>query len=174
MLNFKFTYMNTTKKILLVDDDMDVLLIVKTILKKEGFTVLTAGSKKEGLELARAERPDAAILDVMMTTHYEGFELAKAITDEPGLEHVKILMQTSIDILTTTNPGVQSMAREFRNDPSYKELQVLLIKDILTGNAGVDYRSESGENVWVPVSGFVRKPVEADRLLPELKRVLSN
>jgi hypothetical protein len=48
-----------------------------------------------------------------------------------------------------------------------------LIKDILTGNAGIDYRSESGESVWVPVDGFVRKPVEASRLLPELKKVLS-
>jgi CheY-like chemotaxis protein len=163
--------MNTTKKVLLVDDDIDVITIVSTILKKEGFTVFTAGDKTTGLAVALKEKPDVAILDVMMTTHFEGFELAKSIADNSSLVNTRVLMQTSIDIMTTTNPSVQSMAREFRKDSTFKELQVLLIKDILTGNAGIDYLSQNGENIWVPVTGFIRKPVESTKLLSELNKI---
>ncbi|HOY37764.1 MAG: response regulator [Bacteroidales bacterium] len=165
--------MKTTKKVLIVDDDIDVITVLETILKKEGYTVISANDKVEGKKLALAERPDLAILDVMMTTHYEGFELAKDLIEDPKLAGMKVLMQSSIDLITTTNSSVQAMAREYRKDPSYRELQVLLIKDILSNNAGVDYRAENGESIWLPVDGFLRKPVDAARLLPEINRVLS-
>lgn len=162
-----------TKKVLIVDDDIDVITVIETILKKEGYTVISANDKVEGKKLALKEKPDLAILDVMMTTHYEGFELAKDIIEDPRLAGMKVLMQTSIDVMTTTNPSVQAMAREYRLDESYKELQVLLIKDILSGNAGIDYRAENGDSIWLPVDGFLRKPADAKKLLPEIKRVLS-
>jgi len=165
--------MKTTKKVLIVDDDIDVITVLETILKKEGFTVITANDKVEGKKLALAEKPDLAILDVMMSTHYEGFELAKDIIEDPKLAGTKVLMQSSIDLITTTNSSVQAMAREYRKDPSYKELQVLLIKDILSNNAGIDYRAENGESIWLPVDGFLRKPVDAAKLLPEINRVLA-
>lgn len=111
----------------------------------------------------REENPDLAILDVIMTTHYEGFELAKEITDDPELRNMPILMQTSIDVLTTTKPDVQAMAREFRKNPGFKDLHVLLVKDINTGKAGVDYLSEDGKNIWFPVDGFIRKPVDSKK-----------
>ena len=59
-------------KILLVDDDIDFVFIQKAFLEKEGFQVITAGDKFAGFERARAEKPDLAILDVMMTTDQEG------------------------------------------------------------------------------------------------------
>ena len=66
-----------TKKILIVDDDIDVITVVKAILNKEGYEVIYANDKIEGIKKAWAEKPDMAILDVMMTTHFEGFEMAK-------------------------------------------------------------------------------------------------
>lgn len=160
------------KKILIVDDDIDVVTMVETILKKEGYTVVSAGNKQEGLEMIRTQKPDLAILDVMMSTHYEGFELAKEIIDDPALNKMPVLMQTSIDILTTTRPDVQAMAREFRKNPGFKDLHVILIRDITTGKAGVDYLSENGDTIWFPVDGFLRKPVSSSALVPEIKRIL--
>lgn len=160
-----------TKKVLIVDDDIDVINIIETILKKEGFEVISASDKKEGMKKIREEKPDLAILDVIMTTHYEGFELAKEITDDPELRKMPILMQTSIDVLTTTKPDVQAMAREFRKNPGFKDLHVLLVKDINTGKAGVDYLSEDGKSIWFPVDGFIRKPVDAKKIVPEVKRI---
>ncbi|MEI6852183.1 MAG: response regulator [Bacteroidota bacterium] len=161
-----------TKKILIVDDDIDVITIIETILKKEGYTVISANDKVEGMKKIKEEKPDLAILDVMMTTHYEGFELAKEITDDPELQKIPVLMQTSIDILTTTKPDVQAMAREFRKNPGFKDLHVILVKDVNSGSAGVDYLSEDGKSIWFPVDGFVRKPVDGKRIVPEIKRIL--
>ena len=161
-----------TKKILIVDDDIDVITIIETILKKEGYTVISANDKVEGMKKIKEEKPDLAILDVMMTTHYEGFELAKEITDDPELQRIPVLMQTSIDILTTTKPDVQAMAREFRKNPGFKDLHVILVKDVNSGSAGVDYLSEDGKSIWFPVDGFVRKPVDGKRIIPEIKRIL--
>ena len=169
--NKKFNYMKTTK-ILIVDDDEDVLIVMKTILSKKGFNVVTAYSKEEGLLKIKEELPDIAILDVMMATHYEGFEMAKAINDDPLLNKIPILMQTSIEVLYTSSPYVQDMAREFRKKDSYKDLNVLLVKDIATGNTGIDYLSEEGKTIWFPVDGFIAKPFDINRFLPELERII--
>jgi CheY-like chemotaxis protein len=160
-------------KILVVDDDMDVITMLEQILSKEGYEVVSAFNKKEGIEMAISEKPDLAIIDVMMTTHYEGFEMAREFADNPELKGIPTLIETSIEVLMTTKPSVQAMAREFRNDPNYKELQVILIRDIVTGNSGIDYRAEDGRSVWVPVDGFVRKPVDRNRVLPEVERLLA-
>jgi len=159
-------------KILIVDDDIDILTVVSAILGKEGYEVITASDKVEGFKKAWAEKPDLAILDVMMTTHFEGFEMAKEFSENPEFKDMPVMMNSSIDILTTTNPSVQQMAREFRKDPNYKELDVLLVKDTITGNAGIDYKSEEGPSVWLSVDGFLRKPVEAAKLLKEVETLL--
>lgn len=159
--------------ILVVDDDMDVITMLEQMLRNEGYEVISAFNKKEGIQLALSHKPDLAILDVMMTTQYEGFEMAKEFADNPSLRNIPTLMETSIEVLMTTKPSVQAMAREFRNDPNYKELQVILIRDIVTGNSGIDYRAEDGRSIWVPVDGFIRKPVDRSRLLPEVQRILA-
>ncbi len=161
-----------TKKVVIVDDDVDVITVIETILKKEGYTVISANDKVEGMKKILEHKPDLAILDVMMTTHYEGFELAKEITESPELKGMPILMQTSIEVLITTKPDVQAMAREFRKNPGFKELHVICIMDSVTQKAGIDYLSENGDSIWFPVDGFIRKPVDAKRLLPEINRVM--
>lgn len=162
-----------TKKILLVDDDIDIITMLEAILKKENYTVITANNKTEGLKKLKDEKPDLAILDVMMTTHYEGFEMAKQVKTDSEMKSTPILMSTSIDVLTTTKKDVQAMALEFRKNPGFKELHVLLIRDVFSGKAGIDYLTEDGKNVWVDVDGFVAKPVDAKKILPEVKRILS-
>jgi CheY-like chemotaxis protein len=173
--DFHLQKIDTMKKakILVVDDDMDVITVLEQMLSNEGFEVISAYNKEEGVALALKEKPDLAILDVMMTTHYEGFEMAKEFVDNVDLQKIPTLIETSIEVLMTTKPSVQAMAREFRNDPNYKELQVILIRDIVTGNSGIDYRAEDGRSVWVPVDGFIRKPVDRNRVLPEVERILA-
>jgi len=161
-----------TKKILIVDDDIDIITVVKAILTKEGHTVISASDKVEGFKLAYKEKPDLAILDVMMTTQFEGFELAKEFSENPEFAHMPVLMMTSIDILTTTKAAVQEMAREFRQDPNYRELDVLLIRDVITGKAGIDYRTEKGPSIFLPVDGFLRKPVDGKKLVPAVQHLL--
>ena len=171
-MNLKNANTMETKKILIVDDDIDIITVVKAILEREGYQVITANDKIEGFKKAWANKPDMAILDVMMTTQFEGFELAKELTENHEFLGMPVMMLTSIDILTTTNPSVQAMAREFRMDPEYKELDVLLVKDVITGNAGIDYKAQDGKSIWLKVDGFLRKPVDGKKLVPAVKELL--
>lgn len=164
--------MKPKSTVLIVDDDSDVINILTTILEHEGYDVIAAFSKAEALQAISKVKPDIAILDVMMTTHYEGFELAKALNEHPELKGMPVIIQTSIDVLTTNNFSVQQMAKEFRKDRRYKELQVLLIHDIISGEACIDYLDEQGKSVVVPVSGFVNKPVDSNNLLPVISKLL--
>ena len=161
-----------TKKILIVDDDIDIVNVIRTILENEGYQVISAHNKIDGIKLAKEQLPDLAILDVMMTTPYEGFELAEEIINDAAFKNMPVLMQTSIDVFTTTKESVREMAREFRLDPKYKELQVILMKDIVSGKAGIDYRTEEGKTVWLPVDGFLKKPVDSNKLLPQITELM--
>lgn len=162
------------KRILLVDDDVDVINIITTILENENYEVITANGKTEAIEKARKFRPAVAILDVMMSTHYEGFELAQEIKKYPELKKTKLVMNTSIDVLTTSRGDVEAMAREFRLNADYKELRVLLIKDNIDHNAGIDYLTEDGKSVFFRVDGFLRKPIDSSKLIPELERLIKS
>ena len=67
-------------KILIVDDELDILEFLSYALKKEGFTVITANNGNEGLILAKKHKPDLIILDVMMPEK-DGYEVCKEIRE---------------------------------------------------------------------------------------------
>jgi len=161
---------NEKKKILIVEDDIDVITVMKTIFTKEGYEIESAMSKKEALNKLENNKFDIAILDVMMTNRYEGFELAQEIKNNPELKGMPILIQSSIDVLITSKSAVREMAVQYRQDPNYKDLQVLLVKSATDGSAGIDYLDEAGKSHWFPVNGFIRKPVEAKKLIGEIKK----
>jgi len=164
--------MENAKKIVIVDDDIDIINVIVSILIANGYKVLSANDKKEGLELIKNEIPDLAILDVMMTTEFEGFELAEEMANNETLKNIPVIIQTSIEVLTTTKPSVQAMAQQFRLNPEYSDLRVILVKDLVTGNAGVDYLNNKNETVWFPVSAFVKKPVNASVIIPEIVKLI--
>jgi CheY-like chemotaxis protein len=164
--------MEKKKKILIVDDDVDVISILGSILKKAGYEVISALNKNEGLEKLRSEHPNLAILDVVMTTAFEGFELAREMLSNPEFEDIPFLIQSSIDILITSKASVQEMAREFRKDPNFKDLQVLMIKNTEDNTAGIDYKAEDGKSYFFPVRDFIRKPVDAKKILPDVEKYI--
>lgn len=161
-----------TKKVLLVDDDIDIITVAKAILTKEGFEVYTASNKVEGLKKAKEIMPDIAILDVMMTTYFEGFELAKGFKDDESLKRIPVVIQSSIDVLISSDYSVIDMAKNMRTQAQYKELDVLLIKDINTGKGGIDYRTNDNKSHWVEVEGFMKKPIESSILLNTINKIL--
>ena len=117
---------------------------------------------------------DLAILDVVMDTKYEGFEVAKTMAGDKQLDDIPILMLTSIDILTTSRTDMHAMVREFRKSPNFEGLDVLLVKNQVSGTTAVDYVNEKGENVFFNVAGFLPKPIDSAHILPEIKRILGN
>jgi two-component system alkaline phosphatase synthesis response regulator PhoP len=75
--------MDTNKTIMVVDDNPDIITIVKTILEGKGYTVLSASSGLELLNMLKNQKPDLIILDIMMP-EMDGLEVLsrlKAVTD---------------------------------------------------------------------------------------------
>lgn len=93
-------------KILVIDDDPDIVLSARTILEKAGHQVIEASNGREGLEKIRSDTPDLVILDVMMDTSTEGFQLALRLrnpdptSDLAEFAHIPILMLTAIHSTT--------------------------------------------------------------------------
>jgi CheY-like chemotaxis protein len=83
-------------KILIVDDDVDLTKAMQTILESHDYTVLTAADREEGMEKIRTDKPDLAILDVMMSTWEDGFEMARELKKDPELKKMPIMILTSV------------------------------------------------------------------------------
>ncbi len=82
-------------EILLVDDDPDLRDSLQIILEKKGYSVRTAANGREALEALEVRRPDLMILDIMMTTETEGFDLAYDLKNKPGTNDLPIILLTS-------------------------------------------------------------------------------
>ncbi len=87
--------MATKGEILLVDDDPDLRDSLQIILERNGYSVRAAANGQEALEVLKTQRPDLMILDVMMTTDTEGFDLAYELKNEPGSKDLPIILLTS-------------------------------------------------------------------------------
>ncbi len=93
-------------KILIIDDDPDIVTAVRLTLENAGHKIVAANSGKEGLQKVKTEKPELIILDVMMETHTEGFQLAlKLHNPDPASElkqfkNIPILMLTAIHSTT--------------------------------------------------------------------------
>lgn len=84
-------------KILLIDDDADIVEAVKIVLESNGYTVITANEGDAGYKKAETERPDLVILDVMMKTKDQGFQVSYKLKNNPELSKIPILMLTSVE-----------------------------------------------------------------------------
>jgi len=83
------------KKVLIVDDDIDLLEQHKLLMESKGFTVVTAESGKEGFEVFQKEKPDAAIVDLIMEEMDSGFVLCHKIKKTEHGKKIPVFMLTS-------------------------------------------------------------------------------
>ncbi len=82
-------------KILVVDDNPQILSMVTTRLQSRGYQVLSAEDGEVALQTVEKEKPDVVILDVMMPKK-NGWEVARAIRQNPQTKDIKILILTAI------------------------------------------------------------------------------
>jgi two-component system alkaline phosphatase synthesis response regulator PhoP len=81
-------------KILVVDDDVDLVAVMKGTLESKPYEVSVAYNGKEGLEKAKKEKPDLILLDIMMPV-MDGFNFAEQFGKEPSLAKIPVLALTS-------------------------------------------------------------------------------
>jgi DNA-binding response OmpR family regulator len=104
------------KKILLVDDSSTVLLMERMILSKSEYDVVTARDGVEGLEKARAERPDLILMDVVMP-RMDGFEAVKQLRAEDATRAIPVIMVTTRGELTSVEAGYASGCNDYVTKP---------------------------------------------------------
>ncbi len=84
------------KRILIVDDDPDLVLSVRMVLEANGYLVDEASSGAAGLEKMQSGAPDLVLMDVMMANPLDGYYTTQKIADDPALSSIPILMVSSI------------------------------------------------------------------------------
>lgn len=132
-------------KILVVDDDRDLVDILTMVLRSHGYETVEAYDASQGLAKAEEEYPDLIVLDVMMPEGTEGFHVVWNLRNRPEayFQNVPIIMLTAIH---------QRTPLRFYPDSG-------------------DGTYAAGE--YLPVQGFVDKPVEPGNLVSEVERVLA-
>ena len=131
--------MSVAKDILIIDDDRDLVDTLRIVLESKQYEVRVAYDGKEGFGRIKEKLPDLIILDVMMATDTEGFDLAYKLQNMPEFRDIPIIMVTSFP---------QAMAEKGPD-----QFQHIL-----------------GES-W-PVSYFIEKPVEPEKLLATVEDVI--
>ena len=111
-----------TKKILIADDEANIVISLEFLMKREGFEVLVANDGDEAVRRIRAERPDLVLLDVMMPKK-SGFEVCQEVKADPALQGVRILMLTAKGRDTEVAKGLALGADAYMTKPiSTREL----------------------------------------------------
>ncbi len=83
-------------KVLMIDDDPEFVEAISNLLDAKGYDVHSASNGKDGIAKAKAENPDIILLDVMMTTKNEGFNVARELHDDQKLRETPIIIMTGI------------------------------------------------------------------------------
>ena len=141
--------MSTEKiKILLVDDEPDILEFISYNLVKEGFEVFTCGNGKDAIQLAQKERPQIIILDVMMPD-LDGIETCRVIRETPELKDVLIAFLTARNEDYSQIAGFDAGADDYINKPIKPRVLVSRIKALLRRQGSI------GDEEIVEMNGFI-------------------
>ena len=103
------------KKILVVDDDPDLVETTSIILKSKKYDVIAAYGGIEGLEKARNEKPDLNVLDVMMPDK-DGYTVCRELKADPDLSGIPVLLLTAVVANIPTTRFTQRMGMETEAD----------------------------------------------------------
>ncbi|MBN2183074.1 MAG: response regulator [Sedimentisphaerales bacterium] len=84
------------KTILMIDDDPEFVEATTNLLDAKGYDVISAPNGKEGIEKAREHKPKLILLDVMMTTKSEGFDVAREMHKDDSLRNTPVILITGV------------------------------------------------------------------------------
>lgn len=130
-------------KILIVDDDPDIVEALKMTLEANNYKVFTAANGTEGLKQVKAVNPDLIILDVMMDTITEGFQVSYQLRNpDPNSEYA-----------------------------AYSKIPILMLTAIVEKKRMKFSPEADGD--FLPVDDFVEKPIRPQALLEKVKKLLA-
>lgn len=120
----------TSKKILVVEDEQDIVQLVQHYLQKEGFRSVTATSGIEALKKVKDEKPDLIILDLMLP-ELDGLEVCKRIRSNPDTAMLPIIMLTAKAEESDTIVGLELGADDYVTKPFSPKALIARVKALL-------------------------------------------
>lgn len=114
--------MTAKKKVLLIDDDRDFLMATKLILEKSGYEVFLAENGKSGIDMIQSVAPDLAIVDMMMETWGEGFNVIAEVRAMEGGKEMPLIILSGVDL--------QGPYQSFEPSDEFPKVNLILHKPV--------------------------------------------
>lgn len=131
------------KKILVVEDDEDIMELISYNLERENYTVVKAGSGEKALQKIAKDRPDMVLLDLMLPGT-DGLQVCKKIKADPGTARIPVIMVTAkgeeADIIT----GLEAGADDYITKPFRPKELIARVRAVLRRGARDNGVDESG------------------------------
>jgi two-component system alkaline phosphatase synthesis response regulator PhoP len=152
------------KKILIADDEQDILEILEYNLQAEGYTVIKAKDGLEALELARKNQPDLIILDVMMP-HKNGMEVCQILRSQPEFFDTLILMLTALSDESSHVKGLEYGADDYINKPIRPKLLISRINALFRRSSRAEESVIKVGDIVIDKSQFLVKHKQEEIVL---------
>jgi len=156
------------QKILVVDDEPDILELVQYNLEKEGFSVYTANNGKEAIEIAQQVIPDLILLDVMMP-NMDGMETCVRLRENNKLDGCVIAFLTARGEDYSQIAGFDAGADDYITKPIKPRVLVSRMKALLrrSGNSSESKKIYQGKNITIDRERYVVTREGQDLSLPK-------
>ena len=121
---------NTMARILIVDDSPTEMFKLTGMLEKHGHVVLKAENGADGVALARQEKPDAVLMDIVMPG-LNGFQATRQLSKDPETNHIPVIMVTTKDQETDMVWATRQGAKAYITKPVDEQKLILTLKTVL-------------------------------------------
>lgn len=119
-----------TKRILVIDDELQTLKLIGLMLEKRGYNIIAAHTGSRGLEKAQAQQPDLIILDIMMPD-VDGYEVTRRLRTNPDTADIPIIMFTAKQNLDDKVAGFKAGADDYLTKPVHPAEMVARVEAVL-------------------------------------------
>jgi two-component system, OmpR family, phosphate regulon response regulator PhoB len=120
------------KKILIVDDREEIRDLVEKTLRRNNCTILKADCGEKALEIAKAERPDLIMMDIMMPGTIDGFEAIRRLKEDPVTRNCRVIILTARGQSTDVKRGTELGADDYFVKP-FSPLELMRKVDEVLG-----------------------------------------
>ena len=120
-------------RILIVDDSPTEMYKLTDMLKRHGYEVLQAVNGADGVALARLEKPDAVLMDIVMPG-LNGFQATRQLTKDPETSAIPVIVVTTKDQETDRVWATRQGAKDYLTKPVEEVKLILMLKNVLSGN----------------------------------------
>ncbi len=152
------------RKILIADDEPDILEILKFNLDNEGYEVITAKDGDEALEKARRNQPDLVILDVMMPKK-NGVEVCQVLRSQPAFNETLIIFLTAVNDEGTHIKGLETGADDYISKPISPKVFLSRVNALFRRVDKSDARILIIDNLTIDPERFIVKLDETEIIL---------